>query len=146
MSLLYREPTRLFSTLFDSPTGYARQTAAPRWIPAMDLGETAQDYVLRADLPGLAPQDVAIDVEDRVLTISGERKNDEPVEDTRFLRVERGSGAFQRKLTLPEGVDPEAVAATFENGVLEVRIPKPEARKPRRVEITASTPATIEAE
>jgi HSP20 family protein len=147
MSLLYREPTRLFSTLFDSPTGYARQTApAPRWIPAMDLGETAQDYVLRADLPGLAPQDVAIDVEDRVLTISGERKNDEPVQDTRFLRVERGSGAFQRKLTLPEGVDPEAVAATFENGVLEVRIPKPEARNPLRVEISAGAPATIQAE
>jgi len=147
MTLVYREPSRLFSTLFDSPTGLARPTVARRWIPAMDLTETADDFVLQADLPGLTPQDVTIDVEDRVLTVSGERKAQEVTEDESFIRVERASGAFRRTLTLPEGVDADAVAASFENGVLEVRIPKPEARKPRRVQITAgSTPATIEAE
>lgn len=147
MTLLYREPTRLLSTLFDSPTGHARPTVARRWIPSMDLTETAQDFVLRADLPGLTPDDVAIDVEDRVLSISGERKAQELGEDGRAIRVERATGAFRRTLTLPDGVDPAAVAASFEHGVLEVRIPKPEARKPRRVEITAgSTPATIDAE
>jgi HSP20 family protein len=145
MTLLYREPTRLFSTLFDSPTGAARPAGARRWIPAMDLSETPQDFLLRADLPGLTADDVAIDVEDRVLTISGERKGEDLGEDGRFLRVERAQGAFRRTLTLPDGVDAEAVTASFENGVLEVRIPKPEERKPRRVAISAgSAPATIE--
>jgi HSP20 family protein len=112
----------------------------------MDLVETDEDFVLRADLPGLTENDVNIELEDNVLTISGQRKAEHEERKEGYYRVERASGSFSRSLTLPEGVDPESVQASFENGVLEVRIPKPEQRKPRKVVIstTGSTSKTIE--
>jgi HSP20 family protein len=102
----------------------------------MDLVETQDDFVLRADLPGLTESDVNIELEDNVLTVSGERKAEHEERKEGYYRVERASGVFSRSLTLPEGVNPEAVKASFENGVLEVRIPKPEQRKPRKVAIS----------
>ena len=102
----------------------------------MDLVETEDDFVLKADLPGLGDGDVKIEVEDNVLTISGERKSEREERKDGYYRVERASGSFRRSLTLPEGVDPESVQANFERGVLEVRIPKPEERKPHKVEIS----------
>ena len=101
----------------------------------MDLVETDDHFVLKADLPGLSEEDVHIDVEDDVLTVSGERKAEHEDKREGYVRVERSYGAFRRSLTLPEGVDPEAVSASFDRGVLEIRIPKPEERKPRRVAI-----------
>ncbi|HWC85921.1 MAG TPA: Hsp20/alpha crystallin family protein, partial [Solirubrobacteraceae bacterium] len=106
------------------------------WIPAMDLVETDSDFVLRADLPGVNESDVNIELEDRVLTISGERKAEHEERKEGYYRVERSSGSFTRTLTLPEGVDPGAIKASFEKGVLEVRIPKPEEKKPHRVSIS----------
>ena len=105
----------------------------------MDLVETDEHFVLKADLPGLAEGDVSIEVEDDVLTVSGERKAEHEDKREGYVRVERSYGAFRRSLTLPEGIDPEAVTASFDNGVLEVRIPKPEERKPRRVAIQVAT-------
>jgi len=102
----------------------------------MDLVETEGDFVLRADRPGLSEQDVKIELEDNVLTISGERKAEHEDRKEGYYRVERSSGSFRRSLTLPEGVDPESVSATFDRGVLEVRVPKPEQRKPRKVAIS----------
>ncbi|MEA2390655.1 MAG: hypothetical protein QOK31_764 [Solirubrobacteraceae bacterium] len=141
---LQGEMNRLFNTFFDTPTGNG--SGPRRWIPAMDLVETADHFVLRADLPGLGEGDVAIEVEDRVLTISGERRSEHEEGKEGYVRVERAYGAFSRSLTLPEGVDPESVAASFDRGVLEVRIPKPEERKPRKVAISVGgeQPRTIE--
>jgi HSP20 family protein len=132
---IQQEMNRLFGTFFDAPAGDT--TAARRWIPAMDLVEEDGHYVLRADLPGLAEDDVKIELDDRVLTISGERRSESEQRRDGYYRVERASGSFSRSLTLPEGVDPDAIEASFEKGVLEVRIPKPEERKPRRVSIKA---------
>ena len=101
----------------------------------MDLVETEDHFVLRADLPGMSEEDVKIEVEDRVLTISGERKAEHEETKEGYHRVERAFGAFSRSLTLPEGIDAEAVTATFDRGVLEIRIPKPEERKPRKISI-----------
>jgi HSP20 family protein len=113
----------------------------------MDLVETDEHFVLRADLPGLTEDDVRLEVEDRTLTIAGERKAEHEVDGEGYHRVERAAGAFSRSLTLPEGIDPEAISARFEHGVLEVRIPKPEERKPRRVAIkVGDAPAAIEGE
>jgi HSP20 family protein len=134
-STLQNEMNRLFNTVFDAPAGNGGGTTLRRWMPAMDLVETADHFVLRADLPGLSEEDVAIEVEDRVLTISGERKAEHELSKEGYHRVERAFGSFSRALTLPEGVDADAVAATFDRGVLEVRIPKPEQRKPRKVAI-----------
>jgi HSP20 family protein len=111
----------------------------------MDLVETDDHFVLKADLPGLKEEDVNIEVEENVLTVSGERKAEHEDKREGYVRVERSYGSFRRSLTLPEGVDAEAVTANFDNGVLEVRIPKPEERKPRRVAIqVGERPAAIE--
>src|SRR4051794_6764908 len=138
MSALVRwEPVqmnRLLNTFFDTPTG-GNGGGLRRWVPATDLVETDDHFVLRADLPGLDAGDVAIEVEDGVLTVSGERKVEHEAKKEGFYRVERASGAFRRSLTLPDGVDLEAIHAAFDKGVLEIRIPKPEERKPRKVQI-----------
>ena len=126
-----QEVNRLFSTLFDVETG------AQRWVPAMDLMEAEDHFVLKADLPGLAEEDVSIEIQDGTLSISGERKAEHEERQRGWYRLERSFGRFSRSLTLPEGVDPDAVQAEFNQGVLEVRIPKPEERKPRRVSIRA---------
>jgi HSP20 family protein len=144
------EINRLFNTLFDTPTPVAANGGGlpRRWVPAMDLVEVDNEFVLRADLPGLSEGDVKIEVQKDVLTISGERKAEREEKKDGFYRVERSYGSFSRSLTLPEGVNAEAVTATFDRGVLEVRIPKPEARKPHKVEISVgsgSQPETIEA-
>jgi HSP20 family protein len=141
------EMNRLFNSFFDTPTAGTNGTYR-RWIPPMDLVETEADYVLRADLPGLSEQDVNIELEDNVLTISGERKAEHEERKEGYYRLERTSGSFRRSLTLPDGVDAESVKATFDRGVLEVKVPKPEVRKPRKVAISvgggAEQPQAIE--
>jgi HSP20 family protein len=136
LTSLQSEMNRLFNTFFDVPTQGANANALRRWVPAMDLVETDEQFVLRADLPGLSEDDVSIELEDRVLTISGERRAEDEERKEGYYRVERAYGSFARSLTLPDGVDADAVEASFDNGVLEVRIPKPEERKPRKVAIS----------
>jgi HSP20 family protein len=147
LTSLQNEMNRLFNTFFDAPVGSGEQSAPAgrRWIPAMDLVEADDHFVLRADLPGLDQNDVAIEVDGDVLTVSGERRAEHEQRGEGFHRIERSSGAFRRSLTLPDGVDPETVSATFDKGVLEVRIPKPEERKPRRVAIRVGDQAQPEA-
>src|SRR3954464_5389437 len=149
MALLMRpepfsqEVNRLFSTLFD-----AQDSGVQRWVPAMDLTEADDHFVLRADLPGLGEDDVSIEIQDNTLTISGERKAEHETRERGWYRVERSFGRFSRSLTLPEGVNADAVQAWFDKGVLEVSIPKPEERKPRRVAIKSANgngrPAAVE--
>jgi HSP20 family protein len=147
LNTIQSEMNRLFNTFFE-PSGPGNGgSSLRRWIPAMDLVETKDDFVLRADLPGLTEKDVNIEVEHNVLTVSGERKAEHEERKEGYYRVERASGSFSRSLTLPEGVDPSAVRASFENGVLEVRVPKPEERKPQKVAISiggGDQPKTIE--
>jgi HSP20 family protein len=143
---LQQEMNRLFSTFFDTSTG-GNGAPARRWIPAMDLVETEDHYVLTADLPGLGQDDISLEFEGDVLTLSGERATEHADRREGYYRLERATGAFSRSLTLPEGVDPDAVEATFDKGVLTVRIPKPEQRKPKKVAIqVGDAPRTIESE
>ena len=141
LSALQGEMNRLFGSFFDQPAaGQAGGGgAARRWIPAMDLAETEESYVLRADLPGVTEDDVKIELEENVLTISGERRSEREDRFDGVRRVERAHGSFSRSLTLPSGVDAEKIAASFANGVLEVTVPKPAARKPHRVLIGTRT-------
>jgi HSP20 family protein len=135
-STLQNEMNRLFNTVFDAPQGGGNGGGTlRRWMPAMDLLETDDQFVLRADLPGLSEEDVSIELEDTTLTISGQRKSEHDQRSEGAYRVERAFGAFSRSLTLPQGVDPDAVTAAFDKGVLEVRILKPEQRKPKRIAI-----------
>ena len=133
-----REVDRLFDRLFDTPS------AAQRWAPAMDLVEAEDHYLLKADLPGVSQEDVAIEVENGVLTVTGERKAEHERSERGFYRIERAFGRFQRQLTMPEGIDPGAVTADFDKGVLSVRIPKPEKVKPQRIAIGGTTQPAVE--
>ena len=127
-----REVDRLMDTFF------GQERDARRWIPPMDLVEAEDHFVLKADLPGLSDGDVKIEVVDDTLTISGERKAEQERKERGWYRIERSFGSFSRSLTLPEGIDPEGIKAGFHNGVLELNIPKPEERKPRRIEISTN--------
>ena len=149
MSLLVRpEPfstdfNRFFNSLWETPS------AQRRWLPEMDLVEAEDHYLLKADLPGMKQEDVSIEFNDGTLTISGERKAEYERKEKGFFRLERSFGKFSRSLTLPDGVDPERIDASFHDGVLDVRIPKPEERKPRKIEVAWNgngngKPATIE--
>ncbi len=144
LSSLQSEMNRLFNTVFDSPAPGGNGGALRRWMPAMDLVETEDHFVLRADLPGMSEDDVKIEFEDGTLTVSGERKAEHESKNEGYYRVERAFGSFSRALTLPDGVDADSIDASFDRGVLEVNIPKPEERKPRRIEISGSGQKTIE--
>jgi HSP20 family protein len=134
-----RDVDRLFDAFFGADRDQSR-----RWVPPVDLVEAEDHFVLKADLPGLTEQDVSIEVQDGTLTISGERKDEHESREHGWYRIERSFGSFSRSLTLPDGVDTEAITARFENGVLEVSIPKPEERKPRRVEISTNGAPALE--
>src|SRR5689334_18375389 len=125
---LQSEVNRLFDTFFGGKPAHG--TGLRRWVPPMDLVETEDHLVLRADLPGLDRDDVDIEVKDGVLTVSGERKAEHDERTDGFYRVERAFGTFSRSMSLPQRIDADRITATFEKGVLEVRIPKPEERKP----------------
>jgi HSP20 family protein len=132
---LQSEMNRLFDTFF----GGRPANGVRRWVPPMDLVETEDHLVLKADLPGLDSDDVNIEVKDGVLTVSGERKTEHEERADGFYRVERAFGGFSRSMSLPQQVDAEQISASFDKGVLEVRIPKPEERKPHRVQIGSGT-------
>lgn len=105
------------------------------WMPAIDVKESDNTYTLEADLPGVKKEDVELTIVDNVVTIKGERKREEQVEENGYHRVERSHGSFQRSFTFPEGFDGGNVKAHYENGVLRVTLPKREEAKPKRIEV-----------
>jgi HSP20 family protein len=131
-----RDVDRLFDAFFGPEREQGR-----RWVPPVDLVEAEGHFVLKVDLPGLSEEDVSIEVQDGNLTISGERAAEHESHERGWYRIERSFGSFNRSLTLPDGVDADAITARFDRGVLEVQIPKPEERKPRRIEIGGASPA-----
>jgi HSP20 family protein len=112
-----------------------RGTASPTWAPQMELIQKPNALVFRADLPGLKPDEVNVSVEDGLLTISGERKQEHKEERDGFLRTERSYGSFYRAIPLPDGVDEEKVAAKFKDGVLEITVPVTERNGGRRIKV-----------
>ena len=125
LGTIQSEINRLFNSFFDTPT---RASGAPlrRYVPAMDLVDSGEAFVLKADLPGLSESDVNIEVRDNVLTVSGERKSEHEDRKAGYYRVERSYGSFRRSLTLPEGVDPAAVDGDVRQG--RARGDRPQAR------------------
>jgi HSP20 family protein len=110
-------------------------TEASGWAPEVDVEETGDNYRFHVELSGVKPEDISVSVEDGVLTVSGERRFYEEKEAEGFRRVERRFGSFHRAMRLPAKVDPEAVEATYADGVLDVIVPKAEETKPRRIEV-----------
>ncbi|HYN06087.1 MAG TPA: Hsp20/alpha crystallin family protein [Vicinamibacterales bacterium] len=105
------------------------------WAPAVDVQETDKEYIVKADLPEVRKEDVKVAIEDGVLTLEGERKQEKEEKGKKFHRVERVYGKFVRRLALPMEVDAQKVAAEFKDGVLNVRMPKAENAKPRAIDV-----------
>jgi len=133
---LQREIDRMFGRFFSSPSqredGSSEQAV---WAPRTDLIEGEDAYRIQLDLPGVSRDDVTINYEDNQLTISGERTSDRTDEGEEYVRVERTFGHFYRAFTLPRTVTPEDISATYDHGVLTIRVPKTEEVKPRQIEI-----------
>jgi HSP20 family protein len=124
--------------------GTTSGTVARSWAPALDVWETDDEVVYAFDLPGIPEDKIAVEFENGALTVSAERERSSDVTQDGFYRYERRVGTFARTISLPEGVTEDDVKASHANGVLEVRVRKPEEAKPRRIEIGVKGDKTIE--
>src|SRR5438445_13542052 len=111
------------------------------WAPAVDIYETENELVVKADLPDVNPQDLDIRVENNILTIRGERKFENKVNEENYLRVERAYGSFSRSFSLANSVKSEAIKADYQNGVLTLSLPKREEAKPKQIKVNVETHA-----
>ena len=109
------------------------------WAPEVDIYETENELVVKADLPDVNPQDLDIRVENNILTIRGERKFDSKVNEDNYLRIERSYGLFSRSFSLANSVKSEAIKADYQNGVLTLSIPKREEAKPKQIKVNVTT-------
>jgi HSP20 family protein len=132
VAALQGEMSRFMNQLWGGAGG---GTGPSAWLPALDVWETDDELVLALDLPGVPEDKVSIEVEDSVLTVSGEREHVAENSGDRFFRFERRFGQFSRSVTLPQGVDETTLSAEYTDGVLEIHVPKPAERKPTRIPI-----------
>jgi HSP20 family protein len=130
VTAMHTELSRLMNGLFD---GTGRQTQA--WVPTLDVWESEDALHYAFDLPGIPKDKIAIEVEDGALTVSATRERGQKTGGEGFQRFERRYGSFTRTVGLPQGVSEDEIKATYEHGVLEIRVPKPEQPKPKRIEI-----------
>jgi HSP20 family protein len=133
LAALQDEMSRWVSTLGGATGGNGQATSS--WLPAVDVWETENELVLSFDLPGIPEDKIAVELDDNVLTVTGERERTQEHGSDRFYRFERRFGQFSRSLTLPAGVADTDIKADYKDGVLEIRVPKPEEQKPKRIEI-----------
>jgi HSP20 family protein len=137
VSTLQDQINRLFSETFDRSSEEANLTP---WAPAVDIFETEQNLVVKADLPDIKPEELDIRVENNILTIRGERKFEKKVNENNYLRVERSYGSFSRSFSLANTVNTEAIHADYRNGVLTLSIPKREEAKPKQIKVQVEAP------
>ncbi|HEB67083.1 MAG TPA: Hsp20/alpha crystallin family protein [Gammaproteobacteria bacterium] len=133
LNQLRREMDRLFET--EQPS--SGMVTAADWVPAVDIRETDKAFIITADVPGVDPKDIEVNMENGVLTIRGERKEEKEEEKEGYKRIERVRGTFYRRFTLPDTADAEKISAKSKNGVLEITIPKQEKVQPRKIEVEA---------
>lgn len=107
------------------------------WAPSVDVRESGDEFVVTAELPGLEKDQVNVEYKDGILTLRGERKQEREEKEESYHRMERSYGAFHRSFTLPGTIDEEKVSAKMKNGVLEIRLPKKEAAKPKQIKVAA---------
>ena len=129
---------------------HARQQGNDRamttaWAPALDISERKDAFLVTVELPGLKPEDLDITMEDGLLTIKGERQFTSESSEQQFHRVERRYGAFRRSITLPAQVQADHIEATFDNGVLQIVVPKAEEAKPKRIQVRPGSAKILDA-
>ena len=125
---------REMDRLFDDTFGRAA-TNSTRWTPAVDVREEKDAFVFQLELPGVSPEAVEVTADGGVLSVSGEKKSEEQRDEDRWHIIERVSGSFRRTFQLPQNVAEEKIDASFEDGVLTVRVPKAEQPKPKKIEV-----------
>ena len=142
LTALQTEVNRLFSRV-----GGGDVAERQSWTPLVDVIESDDAIRSKADLAGMDPADISIEVQDNVLTVSGERRFQEEVKEDKYYRIERRYGAFSRSIALPQTVSEDGIKAKYENGLLEVTVPKAAVAKPKRIAVSVGEgrPATVEA-
>jgi len=145
MTLVNWKPTRDFDSMFDRMTrllysGYRQEMDdqdrnMSDWSPVTDIYETKDEYVFKVEVPGMKKEDVKVEVKDDNLWISGERREEKEIKKDDYHRVESRIGKFSRSFRLPSGIDQEKIKASMENGILELKVPKPETKKPKAISI-----------
>lgn len=142
VSTLQDQINRLFSETFDRSSEDANLTP---WSPSVDIYETEQNLVVKADLPDVKPEELDIRVENNILTIRGGRQFEKKVNESNYLRVERAYGSFSRSFALANTVNSEAIQADYKNGVLTLTVPKREEAKPKQIKVRVEGPAAAAA-
>ena len=127
--------SRLFDETFGRYPAVRRETLDKTWLPAVDIYEDKENIVVKAELPGVKKDEVAIEIKDNILTLSGERKQEQETKKENYHRVERVYGKFSRSFTLPDSVQVDKVKANYRDGILEIALPKAEAAKPKAIPI-----------
>ena len=133
---LQDEIDQVFNRLFPTSNDNERNESTARmWAPRTDMVETTDNYEIHLDLPGMSKDDLQINMQERQLTVSGERRHEARNEDDELVRVERAFGHFHRSFTLPQSIQEDSIEATYEDGVLKITVPKAEESKPRQISI-----------
>ena len=135
VSSLQGRINRMFEDFFPRSRELDEEIGVCAWQPAVDIYETDEGLVIQAELPGVKKEDVSVELKDNILTLKGERKVDNEIDEQRYFRKERCFGTFHRSFTLRESVQADKIKARFKEGILEVEIPKAEAERPRQITV-----------
>ena len=135
---LHHRVNRVFGETFGSSVGDTEPKMPGTWHPAVDIFETEQEIVLKAEVPGMTRDQVHVEVDEGTLHLKGERKIEKDVKEEHCHRLERVYGSFHRSFILPDSVDPEKVRAELKDGILDIRLGKQEQTKPKRIEVSVN--------
>jgi HSP20 family protein len=132
---MQREVNRMFNSFFPGGVQEESELISSRWLPAVDIVGQEDEYLVKVELPGVNKDDVKITVQDNILTIRGEKKQENETRKSNYHRVERSYGSFQRSFTVPAPVQGDKIDAAFKDGILSIRLPKAEEAKRKQIDV-----------
>ena len=138
ISSLQERMNRLFSDVRGRTPFGEEESTRGGWVPAVDIYETGDSLVLKAELPGIPKEDISVEVKDNTLLLKGDKRFEREVKEENYQRIERSYGSFQRAFTLPGTVQQDKVKAKFKDGILEIVLPKVEEAKPKQIKVEVS--------
>ncbi|MGQ3686367.1 MAG: Hsp20/alpha crystallin family protein [Candidatus Loosdrechtia sp.] len=138
ISSFQNEMNRMLDRFFERGDIFGSRGEAGAWLPAIDLSETADNVIVKAEVPGVDPKEIDISIQGNTLAIKGEKKEEKEEKGKTFYRMERLCGSFLRSIDLPASVDPNKVTAEYKNGVLEITLAKKEEVKPKQISVKVS--------
>ncbi|HXX65309.1 MAG TPA: Hsp20/alpha crystallin family protein [Bacteroidota bacterium] len=135
MFQMQREIDRMFDRFLGGSLAEDGSVFTSNWTPAVDITEHENEYIVKMELPGVSKDDVKITLENSVLTVKGEKKQEKESKSSNFHRVERTYGSFQRTFTVPSGVKADSIDASYKDGILNIALPKAEEAKPKQIDV-----------